>query len=86
MRRTKCMHRITCLIGLTLILSIISSQLYAAPFTPANDQQILAILPTNVAPPLYTNAQSFSTSTKPLNNTQTEQLLDVLICKVIHER
>ncbi|WLP93553.1 lipopolysaccharide assembly protein LapB [Psychrobacter sp. M13] len=76
MRRIKCMHRINCPIGLALILSIASLPLYAAPFTPANDQQILAILPTNAAPPLYSNAQSFSTSTKPLNNMQTEQLLE----------
>ncbi len=76
MHTIKCMHRINCPIGLTLILSIISPQLQAAPFTPANDQQILATLPKDSATPLYTNARSFSTSTKPLNNIQTEQLLE----------
>ena len=70
------MHRIKCIIGLTLILSAVSLPLQAAPFTPADDQQILATLPKESAAPLYTNAQSFSTSTKPLNNIQTEQLLE----------
>ncbi len=76
MHRTRCMHRINCSIGLTLILSIVSLPLYAAPFTPTSDQQILANLPTGSAAPRYTDAQSFSTSMTPLSNTQTEQLLE----------
>ena len=76
MHKTKCIHKINCSIGLTLILSIVSLPLYAAPFTPTSDQQILATLPIGSAAPRYTNAQSFSTSMTPLSNTQTEQLLE----------
>ncbi len=70
------MHKINCSIGLTLILSIFSLPLYAAPFTPTSNQQILATLPKDSAAPLYNNAQSFSTSITPLSNSQTEQLLE----------
>ena len=43
------MHWIKTLVGLLLLLLISSQLVYAAPFTPKDDQQILATLPDELS-------------------------------------
>lgn len=62
---------------LILSLGFASSALvYAAPFIPANGQQILETLPTDSPPALFTSAKDFSASTASLSPEQTSQLLE----------
>lgn len=70
------MHWIKFSIGLLLLLPLSSQLLYAAPFTPENDQQILATLPTDSPTPRYLSAADFRTDTHTNNPAQTSQLLE----------
>lgn len=64
------------LIGL-LCLSIISSQLlYATPFIPKDDQQILETLPSDSPPARYLSSDDFSSSKNTNDPEQTSQLLE----------
>lgn len=70
------MHWIKFSIGLLLLLPLSSQLLHAAPFTPKNDQQILATLPKNSPAPRYLSAADFLTTTSTTTSEQTSQLLE----------
>ena len=70
------MHWIKTLVGLLLLLLISSQLVYAAPFTPKDDQQILATLPDNSPPPRYLSAADFVSDTGTANLSQTSELLE----------
>lgn len=70
------MHWIKTLVGLLLLLLISSQLVYAAPFTPKDDQQILATLPKDSPPPLYLSAADFVSDTGTTDLSQTSELLE----------
>lgn len=70
------MHWIKHLISSLLILLIGTHLLYAAPFIPKSDQQILETLPADSPPPRYLSSDSFLSDTSITNPEQTSQLLE----------
>ena len=70
------MHWIKTIIELLLLLLISSQLVHAAPFTPKDDQQILATLPDNSPPPRYLNATDFVSDTSTISLDQTGELLE----------
>tara|TARA_R110002051_G_scaffold14005_9_gene46024 strand:- start:2826 stop:4067 length:1242 start_codon:yes stop_codon:yes gene_type:complete len=70
------MHWIKQPIGLLSLLLITSQLLYAAPFVPANDQQILETLPSDSPPPRYLSSDSFASGASTVSPEQTSQLLE----------
>lgn len=64
------------LIGLSLLLPMSSQLVFAAPFTPTSDQQILATLPEDSLPPRYSSADDFLSKKTTLSPEQTNQLLE----------
>lgn len=69
------MHRLKSLFILLALFATTSSTLFAAPFTP-DDQQILAILPTDSPPPRYSTASDFVSKNANTSPEQTRQLLE----------
>ena len=70
------MHWIKLPIQLLLLLITSISFVYAAPFIPENDQQILAELPDDSPSPRYTSSADFVSDTDPVSLAQTSQLLE----------
>ena len=70
------MHWIKPLIGLLLLSGVSSQALYATPFVPTDDQQILETLPTDSPTPLYLNSDSFASGAIAISPEQTSQLLE----------
>ena len=70
------MHWIKFPIGLLLLLPLGSQLLHAAPFTPENDQQILATLPEDSMPPRYSSADDFLSKKITISPEQANQLLE----------
>lgn len=70
------MHWIKTLVELLLLLLISSQIVHAAPFIPADDQQILATLPDNSPPPRYLSAADFVSDTGSNSLEQTSELLE----------
>lgn len=62
-------------IGALFILSISSQILFAAPFIPKNEQQILETLPANSPAPRYRNSDDFISNKSMNTPEQTSQLL-----------
>ena len=70
------MHWIKQPIRLLSLLLITSQLLYAAPFVPKSDQQILEKLPSDSPPARYLNSDSFSSGASTLSPEQTSKLLE----------
>ncbi|WP_352336405.1 tetratricopeptide repeat protein [Psychrobacter sp. 16-MNA-CIBAN-0192] len=70
------MHWIKHVICLPFLLLISSKLLYAAPFIPTSDQQILETLPPDSPPARYLNSDSFLSNANVTNPEQTSQLLE----------
>lgn len=64
------------LIGLLCLLIISSQLLYATPFIPKDDQQILETLPPDSPPARYLSSDDFSSSKNTNDPEQTSQLLE----------
>lgn len=70
------MHRLKSFFVLLALFATASPTLFAAPFTPDDDQQILAILPTDSPPPRYLTASDFVSTNTNTSPKQTRQLLE----------
>jgi tetratricopeptide (TPR) repeat protein len=70
------MHWIETLVKLLFLVFIGSQAVYAAPFIPEDDQQILATLPENSPPPRYLSAADFVSEKGSNNLDQTSELLE----------
>jgi len=70
------MHWIKTLVKLLFLVFVGSQAVYAAPFIPTDDQQILATLPENLPPPRYLSAADFASDKQESNLEQTSQLLE----------
>lgn len=69
------MYWIKSLFGLFIVFIASTQLLFAAPFTPSNDQQILETLPEDSPTPRYLNADDFLSSKSIVSPEQTSQLL-----------
>lgn len=69
------MYWIKPLFGLFIFFGASTQLLYAAPFTPDNDQQILETLPADSPAPRYSNADDFLSNKPTVSPEQTSQLL-----------
>ena len=69
------MYWIKPLFGLFIFFGASTQLLYAAPFTPDNDQQILETLPTDSPTPRYSNADDFLSNKPTVSPEQASQLL-----------
>lgn len=70
------MHRLKSFFILFALFATASPTLFAAPFTPDDDQQILATLPTDSPPPRYSTASDFVSTNTNTSPEQTRQLLE----------
>ncbi|MGM8885834.1 tetratricopeptide repeat protein [Psychrobacter sp. 1U2] len=70
------MHRLKSFFISLALFATASPTLFAAPFTPDDDQQILATLPTDSPPPRYSTVSDFVSGSTNTSPEQTRQLLE----------
>ncbi|MGM8871823.1 tetratricopeptide repeat protein [Psychrobacter sp. 2Y5] len=70
------MHRLKSFFISLALFAAASPTLFAAPFTPDDDQQILATLPTDSPPPRYLTTSDFISGNTNTSPEQTRQLLE----------